>query len=110
MNLYVAIRAASSQDLLCRTRLTRDAAGAIESARVVALGMALLAEKWLLHLQHSRDYRAVRVMADRTILSGRLMLNQERSAFLSMTLIAGLDDGMLDQLRGSGRSVRVVTI
>ncbi len=52
----------------------------------------------------------MRVVADRTILSGRLMLNQERSPFFSMALIAGLVDGMFFQLRGASRAVRIVTI
>jgi len=65
---------------------------------MVTLGMALLAKPWFLHLQHSGDYRAVWIVADGAILSRRLMLIQERSPFFSVTLMAGLGDGMFYQL------------
>ncbi len=50
------------------------------------------------------------IMTDCAILPHRRMLPQERTALLGMALIAGLVDGVLDQLRWTGGTMGVVAI
>lgn len=105
----VAIRATSSEHLLCGP-VGRHAGTLIEGGRMESLAMALLAEPGLTHAQHARLVGAVGIVAIGAILAHRLVLPQERSAFFLMALVTGLVDGLLGELIGTGRAVRIMAI
>lgn len=105
----MAIRATSSEHLLCGS-VGRHTGTLIEGGRMESLAMALLAEPWLTHTQHAWLVGAVRIVAIGAILTHRLVFPQERSAFFLMALVTGLVDGILGELIGTGRAVRIMAV
>src|SRR5581483_4625490 len=78
-------------------------------ARVLAV-VALLAEPGRARRQERRQVGAVRRVAVRAALDGRLVLPQIRAALVRVAGPAGLVDGVLLHHARAGRAVRVVAI
>ncbi len=74
------------------------------------IGVALLAQEGNRGDKESILIRPMRGMAIQATLANRGMFEQERAAFLGMTLVAGLVDGVRLQQGIGERAVRIVAI
>ena len=83
---------------------------AVERARMLGFGMALLAQPGSAHRQQPWLRRAVRRMTIGAAVRDRRMLVQEGSTLLGMALEAGLVDRFLLQQFAVERAVRVVAV
>ena len=66
-------------------------------------------ERWP-HFQHAVGDGAMRVMANGAVFGNRLVVVDERSAFLGMALVAGLDHAVSFHELWSDRAMRIVAI
>lgn len=83
MNLAVAIQAAAVHDE-CRRPIARQTVGRVGNARVSALRMTGLTQQGRPLGQHRLVDRAMRIMAQQTVLADRWMLEQIGSTQLGV--------------------------
>lgn len=74
------------------------------------MAVAFLAQVRRSSLEQVGDSRAMRVVADGAIFSHRLVVMDERTAFLRVAHVAGLVDTVLLQLLRTSRAVRIVAV
>src|SRR6202035_5249087 len=90
VNVRVAGQAPSPHDAFMRTRAGSQGLPRLQVVRVNEIGMALLAQEGNRRDQQHILIRAVRRVAVEAVLANGCMLEQERTAFLGMALIARL--------------------
>jgi len=72
--------------------------------------VACVAQEWRPHLQHAFCSSAMRIMAVRAVLIDRLMVMYERTAFLHVAGIAGIDHAIALHQFWAGRSMHIVAV
>src|SRR6185437_10571911 len=110
MDVAVAAQATASHHALVRHQPVAQVLTRQQIVRMVAVGVALLAQHRYRQYQQVFLVRAVRGVAIEAVLAHRRVLEQERAALLGMAGGAGLVDGVGLQQRRGDAAVRVVAI
>ena len=109
MNLAVTVAAVFAQQIGVGPIAWQPAAVS-KLARMEGSRVTLLAEKRPTHCQQIGIHRAVRTVAKRAVFGYWRVFKQERPAFFSMTLKAGVIQRGFDQLSLRDRPVRIMAV
>jgi hypothetical protein len=109
MNLTVAVAAVLAEQVGVGLIAWQPAAVS-ELARMEGGRVTLLTEKRAAHCQQIRIHGAMRTVAERAVFGNRRVFKQERPAFFSMTLKAGVIQRGFDQFSLRDRPVRIMAV